>query len=213
MERTLSDTENSTEGTEIRKVGITNLEVEGLCDLVGANQMEVPNPQIVRVIAEATEALLRRQLNQLKRPVATHLEIPGGEEAEAELVIPLLGTPEERRELIKQIVCILIPVEGAHDGLAAAAQLAEESLKLTLEYGILPELAERLIRLALAETKRPDADGFLTKYECGHEVVWLGAVQDTCPHDDGDCGEARTTYSQIMVGGWLEAAFMLGARD
>lgn len=209
----MSDSQDSTEGTELRRVEVTDVELDAISGLVGAAHMEVPHPKVVRIIAEGTEIFLRRRLKQLARPKATHIELPSSEDAENELVIPLLGSQEEQEQLIQRIVFLMLPGGEDMEGIGASTQIAEEALKLTLEYGILPEKAEGLMRAALAESKRPDADAFLTKYECGHEVVWLGAVQELCPHPDsegGICGEERTIYSEIMVGGWLEAALVLG---
>ena len=131
------------------KIPITDAEVDSLCGLVGACQMEVPRPPVVRAIAEGAEVFLRRRLRQLAHPEAVRIETTDRGEPDRELVIPLYGTEEEQHQLIQQVAAMFSDTDPEWERVEIAAKIAEEALNLTIANGLPVGEAERLIRLAI----------------------------------------------------------------
>ncbi len=190
--------------------------LDAIAGLIGVAGFAVPPLPLVRAIAEATEVFLRAELRRAEFPDAVHIEVAG--EPTGRIVVPLFGDVEERAQSVQTIVAALEPVPPGEDTVQVAAEIAGVAVALTLQYGLQPEAAEALIRLAITEAKRGDADVYLAKYECGHEVVWLGAPRDACGFPDSEqqfCGASIESFAQMVTAGWAATAHFLevGLRD
>ena len=188
--------------------------VEALADLVGLSQLETPPLPVVRCIAEGAEALLRCDLRRIRYPNAVQLEGEG--EPDGTLVVPLYGDDAARRQVVQQVVAALEPVPEGEDSARVAAELASAAVALTLEYGLPQEQAEGLIRLAISEGKRGDADCFVTTCSDGHEVITFGPHLGTCAFPDtenGHCGAEIVASQKRWAAGWIATARVLEAEQ
>lgn len=146
------------EATEAPKMEISDGEVEALSQLVGAAQFEVPHPTIVRVIAEATEVLIRRRVREEQFPDAVYIQEPARGEPDRVLVVPLYGDGEEQLSRVQEVTAVLQPFDEEMERVELAARITAAALDIALSKGIAPDLADQFIRVAIDLAKEPSPE-------------------------------------------------------
>lgn len=175
--------------TEAPKMEITAGEVGAIGALVGAAQFEIPYQAVIRLIAEATEVLIRRRVRQEQFPEAVYIEDAAKAEPERVLVVPLHGDIEEQQSRIQEVIALFQPFDDKGESVELAARITAAALDIALSRDISPELAEQFIRSAIRLAKDPHSDA-----DADVHVVCLERFPSGTEGDCIMCGEPTYTH-------------------